>query len=302
MKSSGASNSRNPLGNLPTREKWTVANAYRYCFRVARSHYENFPVASWFLPRRARKHVATVYAFARGADDFADEPEYKDHRIAGLDSWREMLIDAIRGQADHPVFVALSDSLRSLDLPVHLLDDLLTAFRMDAVETRYERFDDLLEYSRFSANPIGRLVLWICGHREENLGRLSDAICTGLQLTNFWQDIGVDAKRGRLYLPSSELAEHGYALDDLDNEVVDDRFRSLLQSLVERTRTLFQTGRPLGRLVGGGLGFEVRLVRQGGMAILDKIERVDYDVFRKRPRIRTSDKVRLFLRTLSGRE
>jgi phytoene/squalene synthetase len=156
--------------------------------------------------------------------------------------------------------------------------------------------------ARYSANPIGRLVLWICGRREENLGRLSDAVCTGLQLANFWQDIGVDTRRGRVYLPSEEMAGAGYTLEDLRNEVVDDRFRRLLRPLIERTRELFHTGQPLGRLVGGGPGFEIRLVCQGGRAILDKIERVDYDVFRHRPEILTLDKISLFLGTLWGRE
>jgi phytoene synthase len=302
MKSPDSPNSLISLGKDSAREKWTVGEAYGYCLKVARSHYENFPVASWFLPRKARKHVAAVYSFARGADDLADEPEYRDHRITGLDRWREMLIDAVRGQARHPVFVALGESIRTLDLPVSLLDDLLTAFRMDAVETRYERFDDLLEYSRYSANPIGRLVLWICGRREENLGRLSDAVCTGLQLANFWQDVGVDTRRGRVYLPSEEMAGAGYTLEDLKNEVVDDRFRRLLRPLIERTRDLFRTGQPLGRLVGGGPGFEIRLVCQGGRTILDKIERVDYDVFHRRPEIRTLDKISLFLGTILGRE
>jgi len=301
MRSAVSPNSLTSLEKHSTKEKWTVDEAYHYCWGVARSHYENFPVASWFLPRAARKHIAAVYAFARGADDFADEPEHRDHRIKGLDRWREMLIDAVRGQAHHPVFVALGESIRSLSLPVPLLDDLLTAFQMDAVETRYERFEDLLEYSRYSANPVGRLVLWICGHREENLGRLSDAICTGLQLTNFWQDIGLDIRRGRVYLPSKEMASTGYTLEDLRNEVPDDRFRRLLQPLVERTRELFHAGRPLGRLVRGGPGFEIRLVCRGGQTILDRIEQADYDVFHRRPKIRTRDKVRLFLGTLSGR-
>lgn len=276
----------------------SVDEAYTYCAEVARSHYENFPVASFFLPKESRKHVAVVYAFARGADDLADLVEDRNCRLEGLDNWREMLFDAARGQAKHPVFIALSDSIRTMNLPVPLLDDLLTAFRMDAVETPYTKFNDLLNYSRYSANPIGRLVLHICGVKDAHMSVLSDSICTGLQLTNFWQDIGVDTSRGRLYLPSEEMANAGYGLEDLKKETVDDRFKRLVRSLVDRTRELFHKGSPLGKMVGGGLGFEIRLVCLGGQRILDMVKVVDYDVFRRRPELKSFDKAWIFARAL----
>lgn len=272
---------------------WTLEGAFSYCRDLAEGHYENFPVGSRFIPRRLRPFVHSIYAFARVADDFADEPEYPDNlRLAFLENWEAQLLQSIWRKPQHPIFIALKETIKSFDLPVDLFQDLLMAFKMDVAASRHERFDDLLEYCRFSANPVGRLILLLFGYREPELHRLSDRICTALQLTNFWQDIALDLKKDRIYLPREDMIAFGVREVDLKAHRVSAAFRSLLSFELDRTRTMFREGFPLCEALGRDLQFEIRLIWNGGMRILDRIELVDYDVFQRRPKLTLGDKLR----------
>jgi squalene synthase HpnC len=269
------------MQNIPGLE---TEDAFRHCLAIARDHYENFPVASHFIPGRLRPHVAAIYAFARAADDMADEgSRTPTERLDALAAWESNLDGCYNGEAVHPVFVALADTVRRFDIPRKPFAELLTAFRMDVTCNRYERFEDLLGYCKHSANPIGYLVLCIFEEvREENV-RFSDQICTALQLTNFWQDISLDWRRGRLYVPLEDLERFGYTEYDLEHAVADDRFRPLMEYQVSRTRDMFWKGKELLNRVGGSLRFELLLTYRGGMAILDAIEGIGYDVLNRRP-------------------
>lgn len=275
--------------------------AREYCARLARAHYENFPVASLLLPPRLREAVQAIYAFARTADDIADEPGHDGRRLEELDAWEAMLRRCFRGEAEHPVFVALREAVERHDLSPGPFLDLLAAFRLDVTMTRHADFESLLGYCRLSANPIGRLVLHLFGYRDAALLPLSDAICTALQLTNHWQDVAVDLGRGRIYLPEADRLRHGVREDGLAAGRVDDAFRSLMREQIQRTRSLFETGRPLCDRVRGRLRAELRLTWHGGWRILERIERADYDVFRRRPRLRAGDAGPIVLRSLLWR-
>ena len=280
----------------PSRPGLDTREAFRYCLGIARRHYENFPVASIFIPRDLRPHVAAVYAFARAADDMADEgDDLPATRLEHLDRWEARLDACYGGQPDHPVFVALADTVRRYGIPRKPLADLLRAFRMDVTRRRYNRFEDLLEYCRYSANPIGHLVLYIFREARGRNAELSDQICTALQLTNFWQDLSLDWKKGRVYLPLEDLALFGYTEEDFRHGVVDDRFRRLMEFEVSRTREMFAQGRELLYAVGGPLRFELLLTYRGGMAVLDAIENQGYAVLSQRPIISAWDKVTIGL-------
>ncbi|MGA9117207.1 MAG: squalene synthase HpnC [Bacteroidota bacterium] len=280
----------------------TTREAYRYCERIARGHYENFPVASLLLPPAMRPHVAALYAFARHADDCADEGDLPPgERLAALGEWGEMLAACFRGEARHPVFIALGETIRTRGLPHKPLEDLLTAFRMDVTRNRYETFEDLLEYCRHSADPVGRLVLALAGAATERLVGLSDSVCTALQLANFWQDAGADRGRGRLYVPLADCRRFGYTEADFASRLVNKSFRDLMRFQVERTRGLFQAGRPLCREAPGCLRREVTLTWLGGMAVLGKIESIGYDVLTRRPALGLGEKAGLLVRMLAGR-
>lgn len=297
----------------------TVPEAYAYCEQVTRDHYENFPVASRLLPKALRPHVCAVYAFARAADDFADEAAYEGERLDRLSEWERMLNTCVENAATHPVFIALGDTLRRCDLPVYLLRDLLNAFRQDVTVTRYHTLDDLLNYCRCSANPIGRIVLHLFDLRDPALGRLSDCICTALQLTNFWQDVAVDLRKGRIYLPQADLERFGVAEDDLRAGRVTPAFAQLLRFQISRTRSLFYQGLPLvsapitdsviqqseirnPKSVYRHLSHELRLTWLGGMRILDRIEANGHDVFSRRPTLTVRDKIALLYRTWRFRD
>lgn len=271
--------------------------AQAVCRQVAENHYENFPVGR-FIPAKIRPHVHAIYAFARGADDFADEPEHEGHRLERLSEWRNLLERASRGEAKDPVFTALAHSIRTQELPTAWLGHLLDAFESDVRQSRHASFEDLLAYSRNSANPIGRLVLWLHGYRDEARFAWSDDICTALQLANFWQDVAVDGRKDRVYLPQQDLAKFGYSEADLAAGVVNPAFRDLMAHEIARTRALFWRGRPLCDAVSGRLRFELRLVWHGGMRILEKIEAHGYDIFRRRPVLRAADHARLAWRSL----
>jgi len=275
----------------------TADSAFEYCARLTTSHYENFPVASLFLPEEKRDYIRAVYAFSRVADDFADEgTRAPEERLALLDDWGIKLDDAYEGKADHPIFIALSETVRKNRIPKEYLSNLLSAFRQDVVRNRYETLDELLNYCSRSANPVGRIVLHIFGHREEELGRMSDCICTALQLTNFWQDLGVDIARDRLYLPAAEMERFGYSGQAGKERIVDDRFRALMSSLVGMTRDLFMAGAGLPEKVERDILLELRLVWLGGMSILRRIERAGYDVYTMRPTLTIPGKAMLLVR------
>lgn len=280
-----------------------VAEAFAYCERMARTHYENFPVGSLLAPKRLRKHVYSVYAFARTADDFADEGYEtgeltETQRLAALDDWEQKLEDCYRSRAEHPVFVALAETAKELRLPIQLFRDLLSAFKQDVVKRRYANFDEVLDYCARSANPVGRLILLLFGYRDERLHELSDCICTALQLTNFWQDVEVDIHKDRVYLPQDEMARFGVSVDDLREKRFSERYAALLKFQVERTREMFDRGKPLPDLVSGRLAVELRLTWLGGTRILERIEEMGYDTLNARPKISTADKIALLARAL----
>jgi phytoene synthase len=270
----------------------TLEEAFAYCAARTKAHYENFPVGL-FVPRARRPYVYALYAYARGADDFADEPIYEGVRREKLDQWEALTEAAYRGEAEGPIFVALAETVRRLGIPKQLLLDLLSAFRQDTVKARYESWDELLDYCRRSANPVGRLVLLVFEERAEDLPPLSDAICTGLQLANHWQDVAVDYARGRVYVPEDLMRRHGVGAWDFGTGRVSDGWRGLVAELIARTRELFERGKPLCDRVGRPLRFEMRLTWLGGMSILDRIEATGGDVFRRRPKHGALDKVAL---------
>ncbi|MGH9937083.1 MAG: squalene synthase HpnC, partial [Blastocatellia bacterium] len=281
----------------------SVAEAYAYCERLARAHYENFPVGSLLAPRERRRHVYSVYAFARTADDFADEGyetggPAEAQRLAALDDWERKLEDCYQGRADHPIFVALAETARELRLPIQLFRDLLSAFKQDVVKRRYADFNELLDYCARSANPVGRLILLLFGYREERLRNLSDCICSALQLANFWQDVEVDIRKDRIYLPQNEMARFGVSVDDLREKRFSERYAALLGFQVERTWELFNRGKPLPNLVSGRLAVELRLTWLGGTRILERIEKIGYDTLNTRPKLSTADKIALLVKAL----
>ena len=278
-----------------------LAAAYAECTRIARGHYENFTVGSWLLPRRLRHDLAAVYAFARGADDLADEGPDAG-RLVRLEAWEDRLIACAEdpAAADDPVFLALGHTIARHELPVAPFRDLLTAFRRDAAgESRaFATFDDVLAYCRCSANPVGRIVLALFGYRDAERQARADDVCTALQLTNFWQDVAADLERGRVYIPAEDLQRFPGSRDALVARAPNPAFRRLLAFEVERTRELFRRGLPLADQVAGRLGREVRIFARGGLAILDRIAAVDYDVFARRPTLTRAALVRLVLRGL----
>jgi squalene synthase HpnC len=269
--------------------------AYAECRRLARRHSENFPTASYLVPRDKRQALAAIYAFARYADDVADEPGVEG-RLEKLADWRDRLADCYAGKADHPVFVALRDSVERFGLGRENFDKLLDAFESDVRANRHPSFASLLAYCTCSANPVGRLVLELFGHRDPHLFELSDSLCTALQLTNFWQDVAVDLARDRVYLPQEDMARFHYTLDDLRDQRRDARWQELLAYEIARTRELFERGRALPEEVRPELRVQLRLTWLGGMAILAGIEAVSYDVFRRRPALGKWDFLRLYLR------
>ena len=278
----------------------SLDEAYAYCSACARRHYENFPVGSWLLPRRLRPAVHAVYAFARHADDFADEPEHEGSRLQALDGWQRHLERAQCGDASHPVFVALADTLQRYRLPLQPFRDLLTAFRMDARRTHYESWEQVLGYCRYSANPVGRIMLRLFGHDEADCDRLSDYLCTALQLTNFWQDLSVDLPRGRCYLPRRDLERQGLAEGDLQLPGIVPARRRILAAVSDRTRDLYEEAGPLPARVGGRLAWELRAIVAGGERILEKVVSGSQDPFRNRPRLGREDALPL-LRAMFGR-
>ncbi|MFN8058678.1 MAG: squalene synthase HpnC [Vicinamibacterales bacterium] len=283
-----------------------LRDAYAACERLATSHYENFPVASRLVPSRMRPHVAAIYAFARRADDFADEGTLDpSDRHLRLDAWQEALHAAVDGRrvdtADAPLFHAVAHTIHTHALPVGLFDDLLSAFHQDVDVSRYERWDDVMDYCRRSANPVGRLVLRLAGVVDDDSDRDSDAVCTALQLANFWQDFSVDWSRGRLYVPLEIVRREGADERALEAGRFDAAWRRVAEVVVRETRRLFDRGRPVCGAVTGRLAWELRATWLGGTAILDKIERAHFDVWSTRPTVGLVDAPRLVWRLLTWR-
>jgi len=276
----------------------TLGEAYAACDRIARQHYENFPVASLLLPAAMRPHIAAIYAFARAADDFADEGDRTPaERIALLDDWGQRLqasvapcpMPLVPAREADAIFLALGHTIRSRDLPVGLFEDLLSAFRQDVDTKRYATWAELMDYCRRSANPVGRLVLRVAGRADDQRDRASDAVCTALQLTNFWQDLERDWQKGRLYVPRDECTRVGAREADLDARVLSPEWRMALSEMAARTRRLFDEGRAVGDSLDGRLRYELRLTWLGGVRILDRLDEIGFDVFTARPTLGTSD-------------
>ena len=252
---------------------------------MAVAHYENFPVASVLLPAPLRAPVAVIYRFARGADDIADEgADAPAERLRKLDDFRRQL-DA----PSEPLLREVARIAREFALPRQLFADLLDAFAQDVTKTRYADYAELLDYCRRSANPVGRLLLHLFNRTSEAQLRRSDAICTSLQLINFWQDVALDFAKGRIYLPQDEMQEHGVSEEHITTGRCDNAWRALMAFQVRRTRALMLSGAPLGRALPGRIGLEIRATVQGGLRILEKIEQADFDVFRRRPVLRWFD-------------
>lgn len=277
-----------PAGPMP------LEMARDYCWRLARTHYENFAVVSWLTPRELRPHFCALYAWCRWADDLSDEIGDSQQALKLLAWWESQLaLLYATGQATHPVYVALRPTIAEFDLPQNLFLNLLSAFKQDQWKTRYETFEELIAYCRYSANPVGRLVLHVARCHRDDTGRLADNICTGLQLANFWQDVAADYDRGRVYLPREHLAHFDISEADLAQRYATPAFRKLLSQEVTLARKFLDSGVPLVELVPSTFSVPVRLFIDGGLAILEAIERQKYDVWSRRPRLSRLAKLRL---------
>lgn len=289
-----------PIDEVLQKKPWTIPDAFRYCVRLARTHYENFPVGSILIPKKLRPHVCAIYAFARRADDIADEDFTEANRIPALDAWLDLLQRSQVSHVNHPVFLALKETIRNFDIPVQLLKDLVTAFKMDVTTKRHPSFEDVMYYCRHSANPVGRLVLHLFGYRDEKLMLLSDKICTALQLANFWQDISVDLEKNRIYIPFDDLARFHFGESQLIARQYDDNFKELLKFQVDRTDRMFREGSGLVYLTKGRLSLELKCVIMGGMSVLEKIRQLNYNTLVKRPTLNNKDKIKILLKALTG--
>jgi squalene synthase HpnC len=271
----------------------SLTEARKYCERLARSHYENFSVASWFLPRDLRQDFFNVYAYCRISDDLGDEVGDTNASLELLDQWQHELDACYDGSPKHPVFVALGETVRKFDIPRHEFSDLLIAFRQDQTVTRFDAFNDVLAYCRYSANPVGHLVLYLCGYRDAERQQLSDFTCTALQLANFWQDVSVDYEKDRIYLPLEDLLRFGVTQDDIARKQNTPAFRDMMKFEVERARDWFRQGMPLVGKVDRELAIDLDLFSRGGMEILNAIEKQGFAVLGNRPAISKSRKLAL---------
>ncbi len=305
----------------------SLEEAQQYCSRLAHSHYENFSVVTWFLPKHLHQHFYNVYAYCRISDDLGDEVGDPQQALALLDQWEAELnatylslveppsqvirqpVDALQPEPAprsltsprHPVFIALRETIRECDIPRAPFADLLTAFRQDQSVTRFPTFDHVLDYCRNSANPVGRLVLYLCGYRDEERQKLSDYTCTALQLANFWQDVAVDYVKGRIYLPLDDLARYGVSEDDIAQRRATRQFLAMMQFEVARAREWFAQGLPLAKMVDKDLALDIELFSRGGLEILNAIEQQGYDVLRRRPAISKPRRLWLVARAAVGK-
>jgi squalene synthase HpnC len=279
----------------------SLVEARAYCERLAKSHYENFSVATWFLPKRLRQHFYNVYAYCRISDDLGDEVGDPQQSLELLDQWETELNACYAGSPRHPVFVALAETVKQFGIPRHEFSDLLIAFRHDQTVTRFETFDDILAYCRYSANPVGHLVLYLCGYSDAERQQLSDYTCTALQLANFWQDVFVDYGKGRIYLPLEDLRRFGVTGEDIAGRRATPQFVAMMKFEIERAREWFARGLPLVKMVNRELAIDLELFSRGGQEILNAIERQGFDVLKARPAISKSRKLLLVLRAAMGK-
>ena len=274
----------------------SLQDAQAYCERLARTHYENFSVATWFLPKRLRQHFFNVYSYCRISDDLGDETGDRDASLQLLNEWETELNACYEGSPRHPVFVALAGTVQQFQIPKQTFADLLTAFRQDQKVTRYQTFDDLLGYCRNSANPVGHLVLYLCGYNDADRQQLSDFTCTALQLANFWQDVTVDYEKGRIYLPIEDLDRFQVSENDIAAGRNTPQFREMMRFEVQRSREWFDRGLPLVGKVSRELAIDLELFSRGGQEILNAIERQNFAVLGRRPEISKSRKLALVAR------
>jgi squalene synthase HpnC len=279
----------------------TLDEARAWCKHLAESHYENFHVATWFLPQRLRPHFHSIYAYCRVSDDLGDEVGDRSAALALLDLWGRELDACYEGCARHPVFVALAETIRACSIPKEPFADLLVAFRQDQTVTRFASMQDVLAYCHYSANPVGRLVLYACGEQSEENFRLSDATCSALQLANFWQDVRVDFAKDRVYIPQDDMRRFGVSDETIAAGIATPEFRALLRHEVGYARSLFEQGLPLIGRVNRDLALDLDLFSRGGLEILRAIERCGYDVLAARPAISKRTKLALALRAASGK-
>lgn len=279
----------------------SLEESREYCRRLARTHYENFSVATWFLPKKLRQDFLNVYAYCRISDDLGDEVGDAATSLALLDEWQSELDACYSGAPRHPVFVALAETVRKFDIPKREFSDLLIAFRQDQAVTRFETFNDVLAYCRYSANPVGHLVLYLCGYRDAERQLLSDYTCTALQLANFWQDVSVDYAKGRVYLPLKDLRRYSVSEEDLAQNRNTPAFREMMKFEVERAREWFDRGLPLVKKVNKELAIDIELFTRGGQEILNAIERQNFAVLGRRPVISKTRKLALVVRAAIGK-
>jgi len=279
---------------------WGVEESFAYTRWLAASHYENFHVVSFLLPRHLHQDFQNVYAFCRWADDLGDEIGDPTESLRLLDWWRCLTIAMYQGEARHPVLTALRETVRRRELPSESFLDLIQAFIQDQRITHYETLEQLLDYCRYSANPVGRLVLGLCGYHDSERQQLSDRTCTALQLANFWQDVSVDLEKDRIYLPQELLRKYGGSHQDVLDRQSTPAFRAALAEAVGYARNLFLEGLPLARMVDRRLSFDLELFSRGGLKILQKVESRDYDVLLTRPAIGKAERMALLVRTLIG--
>ena len=279
----------------------SLAEARQYCRKLATNHYENSSVATWFLPKRLRQHFYNVYAYCRISDDLGDEVGDPRASLQLLDAWQQELEACYAGSPKHPVFVALSETVQAFEIPKHEFSDLLTAFRQDQTVTRYKSFDDLLGYCKNSANPVGHLVLYLCGYKDSERQLLSDFTCTALQLANFWQDVSVDYAKGRIYLPLEDLHRFAVSEDDIAHQRNTSAFVEMMKFEVERAREWFRQGLPLIQKVSRELAVDIELFSRGGQEILNAIEAQGFGVLGRRPVISKPRKLALVARAALGK-
>ncbi len=281
-----------------TAETWSRADSLRYTRWLARRHYENFHVATFLLPRRLHQDFYNLYAFCRWADDLGDEMGDPQLSLRLLEWWREELHQMYRGEARHPVFVALRETAGRHDIPEEPFARLIRAFVQDQTVTRYQTWAQLLDYCVYSANPVGHLILYLCGYRDADRRALADATCTALQLANHWQDVARDLANGRVYIPAEDMLAHGYRPEDLEQRRFNKNFRELMRDLVNRAHVLFLEGLPLVERVDRRLAVDLELFSRGGLAILEKIRTLDYNVLASRPVISKWERAGLLARAV----
>ena len=274
---------------------WTHPESENYTRWLATHHYENFHVVSFLLPKRLHQDFYNVYSYCRWADDLGDEIGDTRESLRLLEWWSHELDAMYAGEARHPVFVALRRTVKKYDIPKQPFADLIKAFVQDQTVTRYQSWSDVFDYCIWSANPVGRLVLYLCGYQDAERQKLSDATCTGLQLANFWQDVIVDQEKDRVYLPLDLLSRNNYSVEELFAHLYDERFRSIMSEAVQVAHGFFVRGLPLARMVNRRLSIDLELFSRGGMKILEKIERRNFDVLSARPRISKLERVSLLL-------